>query len=88
MSAGPPLAVLIKIDPEWAEHCRASGLSSGEGLIYRVRNPKWESKGAGKEPKMTDPGRHRQASAGAGGRVCSRVHGHGAQGQHPLGDHP
>lgn len=56
MSAGPPLAVLIEIDPEWAEHCRASGLSSGEGLIYRVRNPKWESKGAGKEPKMTDPG--------------------------------
>lgn len=32
-------AVLKVIDEEWAENCTTSGLSSGEGLIERVRNP-------------------------------------------------
>jgi hypothetical protein len=27
------------VDPEWSKNCRASGLSSAEGLIYRVRDP-------------------------------------------------
>jgi len=31
--------LLKGVDPEWAEHCAASGLSSGEGLIWQVRDP-------------------------------------------------
>jgi hypothetical protein len=31
--------ILRRVDPEWSEHCVASGLSSEEGLIYAVRDP-------------------------------------------------
>jgi hypothetical protein len=55
MSAGPPRAALRCIDPEWAETCLADGLSTGEGLIHRVRNPMWE-KEPDKEARCTDPG--------------------------------
>ena len=27
------------VDPEWAEHRIRSGMSSGEGLIFHVRDP-------------------------------------------------
>jgi hypothetical protein len=33
------LCVLERADPIWAEWCTASGLSSGEGLVHRVRDP-------------------------------------------------
>jgi hypothetical protein len=33
------LEVGSDVDPEWAARCRASGLSSGEGLIHAVRDP-------------------------------------------------
>ncbi len=55
---------MAAIDPEWSEHCIASGMSSGEGLIYHVRDPQWQEKSA-KDPKTkavtkelvcTDPG--------------------------------
>lgn len=42
MSYGPPADALARVDPKWAENCLADGLSTGEGLIYRVRDPKWE----------------------------------------------
>ena len=57
MSLGPPMAALKEIDPQWADGCLASGLSSGEGLIYRVRNPKWRAargKQALEDPGVTD----------------------------------
>jgi hypothetical protein len=38
-SLGAPLAVLHDVDPEWATRRIASGLSTGEGLIYHVRDP-------------------------------------------------
>ena len=41
MSWQPPLAALTKVDPAWAERCLASGLSTGEGLIHRVRDKVW-----------------------------------------------
>ena len=31
-------AFYVKVDPQWASNCQASGLSSGEGLIYAVRD--------------------------------------------------
>ncbi len=31
--------VLERVDPDWVAHCTTSGLSSGEGLIWRVRDP-------------------------------------------------
>jgi len=31
--------LLERIDPEWLKQCLVSGLSSGEGLIYQVRDP-------------------------------------------------
>jgi hypothetical protein len=55
MSAGPPMAALELIDPDWYEHCVASGLSTGEGLIHRVRNPVVELKKDG-STTTTDAG--------------------------------
>lgn len=55
MSSGPPLAALTAIDPQWAEDCVANGLSTGEGLIHRVRSPVWE-KVPGKKPRRVDAG--------------------------------
>ncbi len=36
---GIALRVLELADPDWAMSCGASGLSSGEGLVHRVRDP-------------------------------------------------
>src|SRR5207247_816111 len=27
------------VDPDWAERCLASGLSSGEGILWAIRDP-------------------------------------------------
>jgi hypothetical protein len=37
-SLAPPLNLMGAVDPVWRDRCVASGLSSGEGLIYRVRD--------------------------------------------------
>jgi hypothetical protein len=42
-------------DPDWLRNCIASGMSSGEGLIYRVRDSKVAKNDKG-EPDLTDPG--------------------------------
>lgn len=54
-SAGRLRRIFEFADPEWATQKIASGLSSGEGLIWAVRDPifKWESK---KGKKGEDPG--------------------------------
>jgi hypothetical protein len=31
--------LLEHVDPHWLDHCVASGLSSGEGLMYHIRDP-------------------------------------------------
>ena len=54
MSYGPPKAALSLVDPEWADRCLASGLSTGEGLISRVRDPKFKADKA--EQIVDDPG--------------------------------
>lgn len=38
-SLDPVLAVMRRADPEWASECIAHGLSSGEGVIWAVRDP-------------------------------------------------
>ena len=38
----PVRALLRRVDPEWETHCLGSGLSSGEGLIYHVRDVREE----------------------------------------------
>lgn len=38
-SWGSPRRLLALADPEWAETCIKSGLASGEGLIFEVRDP-------------------------------------------------
>jgi len=42
-------------DAEWRKNCIASGMSSGEGLIYRVRDSKMAENADG-EPDIVDPG--------------------------------
>jgi len=37
--------VLSAADQEWSEYCIASGLSTAEGLIYRVRDPVYDEAG-------------------------------------------
>ena len=38
LSAGHVRKFYKLVDPEWAEHCIRSGMSSGEGLIWHVRD--------------------------------------------------
>jgi hypothetical protein len=38
MSSGPPLALLAAVDPAWETGCVLRALSTGEGLIHRVRD--------------------------------------------------
>ncbi|MDP9364973.1 MAG: YfjI family protein [Chloroflexota bacterium] len=38
-SEGPARRVVGGADPEWAARCTVSGLSSGEGLVWAVRDP-------------------------------------------------
>jgi len=46
-------ALMEQVDPEWSANCVASGLSSGEGLIYAVRDP---SDVLNKDGLPVDPG--------------------------------
>lgn len=52
---GIALRVIELADPEWASRCVASGLSSGEGLVHRVRDPieRLDKKGF---PEIVDEG--------------------------------
>ena len=45
------LAVFSPVDRHWAERRIASGLSSGEGLVWRVRDPDAEADDAGRQDK-------------------------------------
>jgi len=54
MSYGPSRRALAKIDPEWDANCREGGLSTGEGLISRVRDRTW--KGDPGKQRIDDPG--------------------------------
>lgn len=52
---GIALAVLERAAPEWAQGCVSSGLSSGEGLVHRVRDP-IERRGRAGEIETVDDG--------------------------------
>src|SRR4029453_1292203 len=41
-SRGAPMRILAAVDEEWSRYCVASGLSSGEGLIFHVRDAREE----------------------------------------------
>ena len=57
MSHGPVRRALGKVDPEWDANCREGGLSSGEGLISRVRDRTWKAeKGDPSKHRIADPG--------------------------------
>ncbi len=60
MSQGPVTAFLAEVDPRWNAECRASGLSTGEGLIYHVRDQvettTTDKKTKAVETLITDPG--------------------------------
>jgi hypothetical protein len=61
MSSGPPLALLAAVDPVWEKRCVLRALSTGEGLIHRLRDPVSRlepSKKNGQilEEVVTDPG--------------------------------
>lgn len=45
-SLGQVRDLLAAADPEWAKECMASGLSTGEGLIHAVRDPRSERRPA------------------------------------------
>jgi hypothetical protein len=47
--------VLAEVDPAWADECITSGLSSGEGVIYAVRDPITKISASGQQT-TTDPG--------------------------------
>lgn len=47
-SLSTPRHIFQQIDPEWVKGCITGGLSSGEGLIYQVRDPRYGMK-EGKE---------------------------------------
>lgn len=62
-SWGTLLPVLVQADPDWAARCIASGLSSGEGLIWAVRDRimgrepiKERGRVTGHQEVETDPG--------------------------------
>ena len=61
-SAGRARQVLEIIDPDWAQKCFRSGLSTGEGVIWRVRDEVremvWKGKGIHRhqEEEVTDSG--------------------------------
>jgi hypothetical protein len=53
-SQGRTDALMKLAAPEWADTCLETGLSSGEGLIYRVRDPLYKETEDG--PEIVDPG--------------------------------
>jgi hypothetical protein len=54
VSQGRTDALMKRAAPEWADTCLETGLSSGEGLIYRVRDPLYKETEDGLE--VVDPG--------------------------------
>src|SRR5262249_17671007 len=40
-----PKRMLSDVDSNWAKHCLKSGLSSGEGLIYNIRDSRTNANG-------------------------------------------
>lgn len=53
-SQGRVDALMKRAAPEWFENCLETGLSSGEGLIHRVRDPLYKETEDG--PELVDPG--------------------------------
>ncbi len=51
-SASTPQHIYSQIDPQWVTDGIASGLSSGEGLIFRIRDPM--NRGKKKDPGVAD----------------------------------
>jgi hypothetical protein len=49
--------LLRDADPVWSRECVQTGLSTGEGLIHAVRDPRYEPEKPGKGIKGSDPGR-------------------------------
>lgn len=47
-------SVLREIDPDWSDYRQASGLSSGEGLIYHVRDGRSEQKPIKEKGRIVD----------------------------------
>jgi hypothetical protein len=43
-SLSTPRHIFTQIDPVWVKDCMTGGLSSGEGLIYQVRDPRYGMK--------------------------------------------
>ena len=63
---------LGKVDQGWSEHCVTSGLSTGEGLIWHVRDPQRDEDPAEDSARPQRPrrrGRDRQTAHGARGRI-------------------
>lgn len=63
VSDGHARRVFDPIDPKWSDQCHKSGLSSGEGLIWAVRDPiekerpvREKGRIAGYETEIEDPG--------------------------------
>jgi hypothetical protein len=88
-AAGRAKQILEIVDPEWAQKCVHTGLSTGEGLIWHVRDETREMvpTGRGSNKQMTEmvtDKRRGQARAGRRGRVRSHDQRHGAPRQHAL----
>lgn len=49
-----PKKMLADIDPEWAENRVTGGLSSGEGLIYAVRDKRYEKRPVREKGRVVD----------------------------------
>jgi len=52
-------ALLGPLDPDWTTKCRGSGLASGEGVIYHVRDEVWkkvQDKNGGTTDELVDEG--------------------------------
>jgi len=49
-----PRELLRRVDAEWADRCVHSGLSSGEGLIFHVRDPRTEHQAVREKGRVVD----------------------------------
>jgi hypothetical protein len=54
MSWSSPREILSRVDPEWGRHCVKEGLSTGEGLIYHVRDAREEKRPVRDKGKIVD----------------------------------
>ena len=87
-----PRHLLAQVDPVWAARRVTTGLSSGEGLVYHVRDARQESlpvrergRVVGHEDGRGGRRRAGQAPPGDRARARRRAAGHRARGEHPLG---